>query len=150
MTPSVNPVGLIWGCVQVVEAVGLSNLNRMRNADGADRLNNDRPKEEDATMTVPGTDRSTPVDWATAPVCPFAKAEQRRELKPREPPYWHSVAMCRQIGIYIPHPRVCTWIARVMTIEGRYVQHRLASAREGDPAAVDYKGALGSGLVLAS
>ena len=85
----------------------------------------------------------TSVDWALAPACPFASVEQLHDLKPREPPYWHSVARCRQIGIYVPNDRVCTWLARVMTVEGRYVQHRLASAREEDPEAVGYERALG-------
>ena len=85
----------------------------------------------------------TSVDWALAPACPFARVEQLHDLKLREPPYWHSVARCRQIGIYVPSDRVCTWLARVMTVEGRYVQHRLASAREEDPEAVGYERALG-------
>ncbi|WP_170971857.1 site-specific integrase [Rhodobacter sp. SY28-1] len=33
-------------------------------------------------------------------------------------------------------------MARVMTVEGRYIQHRLASARMGDPDAADYDEAL--------
>lgn len=84
----------------------------------------------------------TPSEFVAAPVCPFAKVEQRRELKPREPPYWHSIARCRQIGVYIPNARTCTWTARFMTVRGRYVQHRLASAREGDPEAISYESAL--------
>jgi integrase/recombinase XerD len=93
-------------------------------------------------MTVPGIDRSTPVDWSAAPTCPFSETSHRRKLKPRKTPYWHSVALCRHVGIYVPNARVSTWVARVMTIDGRYVQHRLASAREGDPDAADYDEAL--------
>lgn len=84
----------------------------------------------------------TPSEMVVAPTCPFASAEQRRKLRPREPAYWHSVARCRQIGIYVPNARICTWLARVMTVQGRYVQHRLASAREGDPEAIGYESAL--------
>jgi len=32
-------------------------------------------------MAAPGTDVSSPMDWAVAPPCPFAKAEQLRRLK---------------------------------------------------------------------
>ncbi|RYG66546.1 hypothetical protein EON80_15220 [bacterium] len=42
----------------------------------------------------------------------------------------------------MPNSRICTWVARVMTVDRRYVQHRLASAREGDPDAADYDQAL--------
>lgn len=97
---------------------------------------------EEATMKAPQSDRLAPMDWASAPICPFSKVEQRRELRPREPPYWHSVARCRQIGVYIPNARICTWTARFMTVGGRYVQRRLASAREGDPEAISYESAL--------
>lgn len=94
-------------------------------------------------MAAPGTDVSSPMDWAVAPPCPFAKAEQLRRLKPREAIYWHALARCRHIGIYIPNDRVCTWIARFMTVHGSYVQHRLGSARVDDKNAVSYDEAVG-------
>ena len=93
-------------------------------------------------MAVPSSDRSTPVDWSAVPPCPLANVELRRELKPRETPYWHALAMCRHIGVYKPNARICTWTARIMDTEGRYVQHRLASARDDDPNAVSYTEAL--------
>lgn len=94
-------------------------------------------------MTYHRTDRTSPVDWAFVPECPFATAESRRTLLPRKSPYWHVVARCRHIGVYIPNAKTCTWVARVMTAEGRYVQHRLATARVGDAAAIQYEVALG-------
>jgi integrase/recombinase XerD len=63
-------------------------------------------------------------------------------MKPREAPYWHSVALCRHIGVYIPNARISTWFARIMTVDRRYVQHRLASTRERDRDAADYDEAL--------
>jgi integrase/recombinase XerD len=87
-------------------------------------------------------DNSMHVDWAAAPACPLEKEEHRRTLKHRESPYWHSLVQCRHIGIYTPHPGVSTWVARIMTASGRYVQHRLASAREGDADAISYGAAL--------
>ena len=83
-------------------------------------------------MAVPSSDRSKPVDWSAVPPCPLANVELRRELKPRETPYWHALKMCRHIGVYKPNARICTWTARSMDTKGRYVQHRLASARAQD------------------
>ncbi len=93
-------------------------------------------------MTVPSSNRSTPVDWSVVPTCPFEAPERRLELKPRGTPYWHSVALCRHLGVYKPNSRISTWIARVTTAKGGYVQHRLASARDEDPNAADYEEAL--------
>lgn len=96
----------------------------------------------ESNMTRPSEDRSSPVDWASVPPCPYASSDRRQELEPRGTPYWHTVAMCRGIGVYAPNARTRTWIARVLTVDGRYIQHRLASAREGDVEAVSYDEAL--------
>ncbi len=93
-------------------------------------------------MTYHRTDRTSPVDWASVPDCPFANIEARRSLLARKSPYWHTVARCRHIGVYVPNSRACTWVARVMTADGRYVQHRLAAAHDGDVTAIQYKDAL--------
>ncbi len=93
-------------------------------------------------MTTSRTCRSAYVDWSGAPSCAFEKAERRRNLRHRKTPYWHCLAKCRHIGIYTPHAGVSTWVARILTLNGRYVQHRLASARDGEVDAVDYAAAL--------
>jgi integrase len=92
-------------------------------------------------MTRPSENRSTPVDWNEVPPCPFADAEHRAGLKHRETPYWHALAQCRHVGLYVPKPGVRTWIARVLTVERRYRQQRLGSARDGDPEALSYEAA---------
>jgi len=92
-------------------------------------------------MTRLCEDRSTPVDWTQTPSCPFAASDKRQGLKYRESTYWHALARCRHIGIYKPKGSVCTWIARVLTVNHRYVQHRLGSARDGDPVALTYEAA---------
>jgi integrase/recombinase XerD len=92
-------------------------------------------------MTRPSDDRSTPADWTRTPDCPFADVGAQKELEFRESPYWHALAQCRHIGIYKPKASVCTWIARVLTVKRRYVQHRLGSAKNGEPGALTYEAA---------
>lgn len=93
-------------------------------------------------MTFHKTDRTSPVDWTAAPACPFESFDARMQLKWRGSPYWHVVAHCRHVGLYVPNAKVCTWVARVMTLDRRYIQRRIGSALQGDPAAISYSEAL--------
>jgi integrase len=92
-------------------------------------------------MTRSSEDRSTPVDWTKTPYCPFAASEQRNALNYRDTPHWHALARCRHIGIYKPKASVCTWVARVLTVKRRYLQHRLGSAKDGAPGVLTYEAA---------
>lgn len=60
--------------------------------------------------------------------CPFKDEHAIQALRFRPSPYFHILAVGFHIGIYRPHESVCTWTARVMTEDKRYLQCALGPA----------------------
>jgi len=64
----------------------------------------------------------------TVATCPFQTPAQIEQLLLRDAPYWHHLLVGRHIGIHRPDGRHCNWVARILTVDRRYVQKCLGPA----------------------
>lgn len=64
----------------------------------------------------------------TIQACPFSDETRIEALAYRDAVYWHWLLTARHIGIYRPHKMVCTWTARILTSDKRYIQKALGPA----------------------
>ena len=60
--------------------------------------------------------------------CPFRHEASVAALKMRETPHWHAFLTGRHIGIHYADARTCNWVARLLTVDRRYIQKCLGPA----------------------
>ncbi|WP_375175500.1 tyrosine-type recombinase/integrase [Pseudooceanicola sp.] len=78
--------------------------------------------------------------------CRFQDRSIVAELPFRESAYFERLLEGRHIGIYRPHERVCTWTARYLTADKRYLQRSLGPALVGKDHQASFEKAIASAL----
>jgi len=70
--------------------------------------------------------------------CPFQKVSQIEALPYREYPHWHVLLSGRHIGLHRQDDRICNWVARTLTVDGKYRQKCLGPALDLSKKAITF------------